>query len=85
MTEFNFTLPHGLIDNDNQIYRQGTMRLATAKDEITVHNDSRFKQNTAYHRNSVTLSPHFALFPEDELAVGKLSFRLFIQLWRKNV
>lgn len=48
MTEFNFTLPHGLVGDRNTIYRQGTMRLATARDEITVQNDPRVKENPAY-------------------------------------
>ena len=48
MTEFNFTLPHGLMDGIEKNYRQGTMRLATARDEITVQNDSRVKENPAY-------------------------------------
>ena len=48
MTEFNFTLPHGLVGDRNTIYRQGTMRLATARDEITVQNDPKVKENRAY-------------------------------------
>ena len=47
MTEFDFTLPHGL--TVNQItHRQGIMRLATARDEITAQNDLRVKDNPAY-------------------------------------
>ena len=48
MTEFDFTLPHGLVGDRNTIYRQGTMRLATARDEITAQNDFRVKKNPAY-------------------------------------
>lgn len=48
MTEFNFTLPRGLVGDRNTVYRQGTMRLATARDEITVQNDPRVKKNHAY-------------------------------------
>ena len=48
MTEFNFSLPHGLTVNNQINYRQGTMRLATARDEITVKNDIRVKNNPAY-------------------------------------
>lgn len=48
MIEFNFTLPHGLVGDRNTIYRQGTMRLATARDEITVLNDPMVKKNHAY-------------------------------------
>ncbi len=48
MTEFKFTLPHGLISDKEAIYREGMMRLATARDEITVQNDSRVQKNPAY-------------------------------------
>ncbi len=48
MTEFNFTLPHGLVGDHNTIYREGTMRLATARDEIIVQNDPKVKENHAY-------------------------------------
>ena len=48
MTEFQFTLPHGLITENNTVYRQGIMRLATARDEITVQNDLRVQKNPAY-------------------------------------
>ncbi len=33
-TEFDFTLPKGYVGNDGTLHRQGTMRLATARDEI---------------------------------------------------
>jgi hypothetical protein len=33
-TEFNFTLPKGYVDTDGGLHRRGTMRLATARDEI---------------------------------------------------
>ena len=48
MTEFSFNLPHGLPTPNNTVYHQGMMRLATARDEITVQNDLRVKQNPAY-------------------------------------
>ena len=48
MTEFNFILPRGLTVNNQINYRQGTMRLATARDEITIQNDIRVKNNQAY-------------------------------------
>ena len=48
MTEFHFTLTHGLISDNQAIYREGMMRLATARDEITVQNDSRVQKNSAY-------------------------------------
>lgn len=33
-TEFPFTLPKGFIDDSGMLHRHGTMRLATARDEI---------------------------------------------------
>ena len=33
-TEFDFTLPKGYIDRDGVLHRHGSMRLATARDEI---------------------------------------------------
>lgn len=33
-TEFDFTLPKGYVGADGVLHRQGTMRLATARDEI---------------------------------------------------
>ena len=33
-TEFDFTLPKGYVGNDGTLHRHGTMRLATARDEI---------------------------------------------------
>lgn len=47
-TEFNFTLPRGLIDDQGTVHRQGTMRLATAKDEISVQGDRSSQDNQAY-------------------------------------
>jgi hypothetical protein len=40
-TEFAFTLPKGYIDGDGVLHRQGTMRLATARDEIEPLRDPR--------------------------------------------
>lgn len=47
-TEFDFMLPKGLLDNDGVVHRQGRMRLATAKDEITVQRDRRAQESDAY-------------------------------------
>ena len=47
-TEFKFTLPKGLVDEQGNIHRQGTMRLATAKDEMLVQKDQRIRENPAY-------------------------------------
>lgn len=48
ITEFDFTLPKGLLDAQGQVHRQGVMRLATAKDEIQVQSDRRVQSNPAY-------------------------------------
>lgn len=40
-TEFEFTLPKGYIDGDGVLHRTGTMRLATARDEIEPLRDPR--------------------------------------------
>jgi hypothetical protein len=47
-TEFNFTLPRGLIDDRQRVNRQGVMRLATAKDEIMVQQEPKVRENSAY-------------------------------------
>jgi len=47
-TEFDFILPGGLIDAQGGLHRQGVMRLATAKDEISVQKDRRVKDDPAY-------------------------------------
>lgn len=47
-TEFNFALPKGYVDPDGNVHREGTMRLATAMDEIAPMRDPRVKTNEAY-------------------------------------
>ena len=47
-TEFSFTLPVGYVDESGNLHRQGTMRLATAADEILPMRDARVQQNSAY-------------------------------------
>ena len=47
-TEFEFTLPRGYVDKDGNLHRQGTMRLATAMDEIAPQRDPRVNANEAY-------------------------------------
>lgn len=47
-TEFEFTLPCGYVDDDGTLHRRGTMRLATAMDEISPLRDPRVRQNQAY-------------------------------------
>jgi hypothetical protein len=40
-TEFDFTLPKGYVDSTGTLHRVGTMRLATARDEIEPLRDPR--------------------------------------------
>jgi hypothetical protein len=47
-TEFEFTLPFGFVDEEGTLHREGTMRLATAADEIHPLRDPRVQQNEAY-------------------------------------
>ncbi len=47
-TEFEFTLPCGYIDEQGDLHRTGTMRLATARDEIEPLQDPRVRANDAY-------------------------------------
>jgi len=47
-TEFEFTLPQGYVDAQGNLHRRGTMRLATAMDEIAPLRDPRVRQNQAY-------------------------------------
>ena len=47
-TEYAFTLPRGLADAAGTVHREGTMRLATARDEIEPLRDARARQNEAY-------------------------------------
>jgi hypothetical protein len=47
-TEFAFTLPKGFVDEHGAVHKDGTMRLATARDEIEPLRDPRVKENEAY-------------------------------------
>jgi hypothetical protein len=47
-TVFNFTLPHGYVDAEGKIHREGKMRLATALDEIESVRHPRVEANEAY-------------------------------------
>lgn len=47
-TEVEFELPKGYVDGTGTLHRRGTMRLATAGDEILPLRDPRVQQNEAY-------------------------------------
>ena len=46
--EFQFTLPTGYLDADGVLHREGTMRRATAADEIVPLKDPRVQSNPSY-------------------------------------
>jgi hypothetical protein len=47
-TEFSFTLPRGYVDATGGIHRDGTIRLATARDEIEPLRAPEVRDNEAY-------------------------------------
>jgi hypothetical protein len=47
-TEIEFELPKGYVDAEGTLHRSGTMRLATAADEILPMRDPRVQENEAY-------------------------------------
>lgn len=47
-TEFPFNLPRGFLDTEGNLHREGTMRLATAFDEIAPMKDPRVQSNPGY-------------------------------------
>lgn len=46
--EYEFVLPKGYVDERGAIHKSGTMRMATALDEITPLRDPRVRANEAY-------------------------------------
>jgi hypothetical protein len=47
-TEFPFELPRGYVDGAGAVHRAGTMRVATARDELVPLRDDRVRENPAY-------------------------------------
>ncbi len=47
-TEFEFVLPKGYLDGENNLHRCGLMRLSTTMDEVAPLRDPRVKANPAY-------------------------------------
>jgi hypothetical protein len=47
-TEIEFNLPRGYMDDGGSLHKEGTMRLATAADEILPLKDPRVQSNPAY-------------------------------------
>jgi hypothetical protein len=48
LTRYPFVLPRGYVDEHGTVHREGVMRLATARDEITSQGDPRVRQNPIY-------------------------------------
>jgi hypothetical protein len=48
ITEFDFELPRGYVDDDGVLHKKGTMRLATAADEILPLRDNKVVANPGY-------------------------------------
>ncbi|MBV9445484.1 MAG: hypothetical protein JO345_06260 [Streptosporangiaceae bacterium] len=75
LTEYPFVLPRGYVDEYGKLHRQGIMRLATARDEISSQADSRARQNPAYltvlllARTVTSLGP---VSPVDEFVIENL-------------
>ncbi|MFC4555541.1 hypothetical protein [Georgenia faecalis] len=47
-TEFDFELPRGYLDADGVLHTRGSMRLATARDELLPLYDARVQENAAF-------------------------------------
>lgn len=48
ITEFEFDLPRGYVDENGEVHKHGVMRLATAADEILPLRDQRVVANPGY-------------------------------------
>ena len=48
ITEFEFELPRGYLDENGELHKKGVMRMATAADEILPLRDPRVVSNPAY-------------------------------------
>jgi hypothetical protein len=81
-TEFAFELPRGYVDADGVLHRTGTMRMATARDELIPLNDERVRRNPAFlsvillSRVVTRLGPRTNVFPEtiEELFAVDVAF-----------
>ncbi len=54
-TVYPFRLPKGYLDAEGTLHREGQMRLATARDELTALRDARVKADANY-RTTLVLS-----------------------------
>lgn len=47
-TSFDFVLPRGFVDNQGNVHREGSMRLATARDELMPLLDPKVREHEAF-------------------------------------
>lgn len=47
-TTFDFVLPRGFVDSQGNVHREGTMRLATARDELMPLLDPKVREHEAF-------------------------------------
>ena len=81
-TGFPFTLPRGYVDAEGVVHREGTMRLATAMDEVAPLKDGRVQSNPAYlgvillSRVATSLGKLPQIYPRviEELPVADFAF-----------
>lgn len=55
-TEFDFVLPKGLVDDEGTLHREGTMRLATARDELEPLRDPKVRDADDPYLTVIVLS-----------------------------
>jgi hypothetical protein len=75
LTEYPFVLPRGYVDEYGKLHRDGVMRLATARDEISTQSDPRVRQNPAYLTVLLlarTLTSLGSVSPVDEFVIENL-------------
>ena len=71
-TEFTFTLPKGYVDGDGVLHRVGTMRLATARDEIEPLRDPRVEGAD---------DPYLTILVISDMSGAELSRWTFNNVW----
>lgn len=75
-TETEFELPKGYLDESGELHKRGTMRLATAADEILPLRDPRVQQNEGYLAVIVLARVITRLGSLDDVSTGVIE-RLF--------
>ncbi|HAG81604.1 MAG TPA: hypothetical protein DCL61_10645 [Cyanobacteria bacterium UBA12227] len=76
-SEFEFSLPKGLVDSEGGVHRYGMMRLATGKDEIVIQKDRIVREDPAY-KILVVLSNVITRLGSVSLVTPKLLEELFL-------